>query len=137
DFPRIERNFLVSQGRLAEAEGERAIWQDLRMRLFIDFDEMKALYDQSPDWLKRLMDAWADGLNYYLHTHPEVEPRVLKRFEPWMALTFSEGSIGGDIAKVNLRRLRSFYENPRLPTKAAAAGEGGAPLVAYASGLAA
>lgn len=137
DFPRIERNFLVSQGRLAEAEGERAIWQDLRMRLFIDVDEMRALYDQSPDWLKRLMDAWADGLNYFLHTHPEVKPKVLERFEPWMALTFSEGSIGGDISRVNLRRLRSFYENPRLPAKAAATGEGGAPSVAYTSGLAA
>jgi len=136
DFPRIERNFLVSLGRLAEAEGERALWQDLRMRLFIDYDELKALYAQSPDWLKKLMDAWADGLNYYLHTHPEVKPLVLTRFEPWMALSFSEGSIGGDISKVNLRHLRTFYENPRLPNKAAAAGEGAAPSVAYADGLA-
>jgi acyl-homoserine-lactone acylase len=72
DFPRIERNFLVSQGRLAEAEGEEALWQDLRMQLFIDPEEMQALYAESPDWLRALMDAWADGLNYYLHTHPEV-----------------------------------------------------------------
>jgi len=48
------------------------------------------------------MDAWADGLNCYLHTHPEVEPLVLRRFEPWMALTFSEASICGDIERVNL-----------------------------------
>jgi acyl-homoserine-lactone acylase len=109
DFPRIERNFLVSQGRLAEAEGEGALWQDLRMRLFIDPDEMRALYDRSPAWLRQLMDAWADGLNYYLHTHPEVEPRVLRRFEPWMALTFSEGSIGGDIERVSLSELEAFY----------------------------
>ena len=37
------------------------------------------------------MDGWADGLNYYLHTHPEVMPRVITRFEPWMALTFTRG----------------------------------------------
>src|SRR6201990_2203624 len=36
DFNRVERNYLVSLGRLAEAEGESAIWQDLRQRLFID-----------------------------------------------------------------------------------------------------
>jgi len=131
DFPRIERNFLVSQGRLAEAEGEDAIWQDLRMQLFIDPEEMKALYAESPEWLRQLMDAWADGLNYYLHTHPEVKPRVLDRFEPWMALTFSEGSIGGDIEQVNLRELRAFYEKMPQPAKAepvAAAAAGAAPV---------
>jgi len=110
DFNRIEVNFLTSQGRMAEAEGEEAIWQDLRMKLFIDPEEMKALYEESPSWLRDLMDAWADGLNYYLYTHPETTPRVLTRFEPWMALTFSEGSIGGDIERVNLRQLEAFYD---------------------------
>lgn len=109
DFNRIEVNFLNSQGRLAEAEGEDAIWRDLRMKLFIDPAEMQALYGASPEWLRDLMDAWADGLNYYLHTHPDVEPRVLTRFEPWMALTFSEGSIGGDIERVSLGQLEAFY----------------------------
>ncbi|HSM05299.1 MAG TPA: penicillin acylase family protein [Longimicrobiales bacterium] len=112
DFPRIEENFLNSQGRLAEAEGEAAIWRDLRMKLFIDPAEMRAAYAESPDWLRDLMDGWADGLNFYLHTHPEVEPRVLDRFEPWMALTFSEGSIGGDIERVSLRELEAFYGDP-------------------------
>jgi len=70
---------------------------------------MKAMYAESPEWLKALMDAWAGGLNYYLHTHPEVTPKVITHFEPWMALTFSEGSIGGDIERVNLRQLEAFY----------------------------
>ena len=112
DFNRIEVNFLNSQGRLAEAEGEDEIWRDLRMKLFIDPEEMKATYEESPQWLKDLMDAWADGLNYYLHTHPEVTPKVINHFEPWMALTFSEGSIGGDIERVNLRQLEAFYGSP-------------------------
>src|SRR6187397_186171 len=81
DFNRIETNFLNSQGRLAEAEGDSVIWQDLRMKLFIDPDTMKALYSSSPAWLHALMVAWADGLNYYLYTHPDVKPRVLTRFE--------------------------------------------------------
>ena len=113
DFNRIEQNFLLSQGRLAEAEGEGEIWRDLRMKLFIDPAEMQALYSESPAWLRDLMDAWADGLNYYLHTHPETVARVLTHFEPWMALTFSEGSIGGDIERVNLRQLEAFYEEGR------------------------
>ena len=111
DFNRVETNFINSQGRLAEAEGEAAIWQDLRMKLFIDPTKMKADYESSPAWLKTLMDAWADGLNFYLTTHPQVKPRVITHFEPWMALTFSEGSIGGDIETINLDRLRAFYDN--------------------------
>ena len=109
DFNRVETNFINSQGRLAEAEGEAEIWRDLRMKLFINPDSMKAKYAASPAFLKKLMDAWADGLNYYLAKHPEVKPRVITHFEPWMALTFSEGSIGGDIEKVNLTQLQAFY----------------------------
>ena len=109
DFNRIEVNFLNAMGRLAEAEGEGEIYRDLRMKLFIRPDEIKAMYKSSPLWLKKLMNAWANGLNYYLHTHPEVKPKVLTHFEPWMALTFSEGSIGGDIERARLNRLENFY----------------------------
>ena len=109
DFNRVETNFINSMGRLAEAEGEARIWQDLRMKLFIDPVVLKAQYESSAPWLKALMNAWADGLNYYLAKHPQVTPRVIKYFEPWMALSFSEGSIGGDIEKVNLNQLQAFY----------------------------
>src|SRR5262245_1492862 len=112
DFNRVETNFINSQGRLAEAEGEKEIWRDLRMKLFIDPADMQAKYKESPQWLKSLMDAWADGLNFYLATHPNVKPRVITRFEPWMALSFSEGSIGGDIERVNLTQLENFYGSP-------------------------
>ncbi len=109
DFNRVEANYLTSLGRTAEAEGEGKVWQDLRQRLFIDPADLKAQYAASPAWLRSLMDAWADGLNYYLATHPQVKPRVLTRFEPWMALSFSEGSIGGDIERVDLKDLEGFY----------------------------
>jgi acyl-homoserine-lactone acylase len=109
DFNRIETNYLTALGRLAEAEGEQAIWSDLRQRLFIDADDLRRRYASSPASLRALMDAWADGLNYYLLTHPQTRPRVITRFEPWMTLAFSEGSIGGDIAKVSLQGLRAFY----------------------------
>ena len=111
DFNRIEANYLTSLGRLAEAEGEKAIWQDLRQRLWIDPVQLRADYAASPLWLRKLMDAWAAGLNQYLADHPAVRPKVLTRFEPWMALSFSEGSIGGDIENVSLSQLQAFYEN--------------------------
>jgi acyl-homoserine-lactone acylase len=109
DFNRVETNYINALGRLAEAEGEREIFRDLRMKLFIHPDSLKAKYATSPAWLQALMDGFADGLNFYLAKHPEVKPRVITRFEPWMALAFSEGSIGGDIERVSIPNLRAFY----------------------------
>lgn len=109
DFHRIEVNYMNAMGRLAEFKGERELFRDLRMKLYIDPIDMQQKYSESPDYLKELMNAWADGLNYYLHTHPDVVPKVIKRFEPWMALTFTEGSIGGDIESIDIQRLESFY----------------------------
>jgi acyl-homoserine lactone acylase PvdQ len=109
DFNRVETNYLNAMGRLAEAEGEAKVYQDLRMKLFIDPAALKSQYAASPAWLKTLMNAFADGLNYYVFKHPEVKPRVIQRFEPWMALSFTEGSIGSDIERVNLNQLQAFY----------------------------
>src|SRR5258707_14154989 len=115
DFNRVETNYINSMGRVAEAEGEAAVWRDLRMKIFIDPDATRAQYGASPAWLKALMNAWADGLNFYLAKHPLVTPRVIKHFEPWMALTFTEGSIGGDIETINLSQLQAFYGNGPAP----------------------
>jgi acyl-homoserine lactone acylase PvdQ len=120
DFNRVETNYLTSLGRTAEAAGESAIWQDLRQRLFLDPAELQRQYAASPEWLKRLMNAWADGINYYLAQNPETKPKVLTHFEPWMALSFTEGSIGGDIERINLGALKDFYDAPAATTQGTA-----------------
>lgn len=109
DFPRVELNYITSMGRLAEVEGEEKLYHDLRQRLFYDTLMAENIYQQSPAWLKRLCNAFADGANYYLHTHPEVKPKLIKRFKPWMPFLFSEGSIGGDIESISVNRLKEFY----------------------------
>ncbi|TCP34107.1 penicillin acylase family protein [Sphingomonas sp. BK235] len=116
DLPRIEANYLAALGRTAEAEGDGALWADLRQRLFVDEAALRADYAASPRWLRDLTQAWADGLNHYLATHPQVRPRVLRRYEPWMAFSFSEGSIGGDIERIPLSALQSFYDRPTPPS---------------------
>ncbi len=110
DFPRVERNFAWAIGRLAEAEGESALYSDLRARLFMTQEEAVENYESSPEWLKKLCDSWAAGINYYLYTNPEVRPKVIKKFEPWMTMYFTEGSIGGDIERVSVRKIKEFYE---------------------------
>jgi acyl-homoserine-lactone acylase len=111
DFNRIERNYLMGLGWLAQAEGESALYSDLRTRLFIDVGRLQRQYRTAPVWLKSLMDAWSDGLNYFLSTHPAVHPKVIRHFEPWMALSFTEGSIGGDIETIDLKQLEEFYRS--------------------------
>ncbi|MEM7549370.1 MAG: acylase [Bacteroidota bacterium] len=111
DFSRVERNYIWAIGRLAEVEGEQALYSDLRARLFMTKEEAIAEYEESPEWLKKLCNAFADGINYYLYTHPEVKPKLLTRFEPWMPMYFSEGSIGGDIERVSTDKIKAFYED--------------------------
>jgi acyl-homoserine-lactone acylase len=129
DFNRVETNYINAMGRLAEAEGESKIYLDLRMKLFMDPAVLKTQYATSPAWLKSLMDSFADGLNFYLYKHPEVKPRVIHHFEPWMALSFTEGSIGGDIERVNLDQLKAFYD--KAPTIQARNGSDPKDQIAY------
>ena len=110
DFNRVEQNYIWAIGRLAEVEGKEAIYSDLRAKMFMSKEEAIANYNNSPDWLKKLCDAFADGINYFLYTHPEVKPKLLTRFEPWMPMYFSEGSIGGDIERISTEKMRAFYE---------------------------
>ncbi|HEX5209400.1 MAG TPA: penicillin acylase family protein [Steroidobacteraceae bacterium] len=110
DFNRIEANYIDALGWRAQADGESAVYTDLRSQLFVDPEKLRVEYAHCPPWLRKLMDAFADGLNYYLYTHAEVKPRVITHFEPWMALAFTEGSIGGDIeVGVDIPQLAAFY----------------------------
>jgi acyl-homoserine-lactone acylase len=109
DFNRVEANYLTALGRTAEVEGPKAIYADLRAKFYADPRKLQESYAAGPPQLRALMDAWADGLNYFLATHPEVHPKLQTHFEPWMALSFTEGSIGGDIEDISLDGLRAFY----------------------------
>jgi acyl-homoserine-lactone acylase len=114
DFNRVEQNYIWATGRLAEVEGEEALYSDLRARLYMTVEEAQAAYAGAPGWLQDLCDAFADGVNYYLATHPQVAPRLLTHFEPWMPMFFSEGSIGGDIEQIDLAGIEAFYSQDRV-----------------------
>ena len=130
DFRRIERNYTWAIGRLAEAEGEEALFSDLRARLYMSIDEAKAHYESAPTWLKTLCGAFADGLNFYLATHPDVVPLVIERYEPWMPMFFFEGSIGGDIEQIPLDGIEAFYGRDE-PIDLASLQEARAPRFGY------
>jgi acyl-homoserine-lactone acylase len=115
DFYRVEWNYIDALGRTAEVEGVDALYFDLRARLYGDTTRAKKLYLASNPKMRALMDAFADGINFYLVTHPEARPRLLTKFKPWMPLLFSEGSIGGDLTNISVPALKAFYENTKVP----------------------
>lgn len=119
DFNRVERNYIWAIGRLAEVEGKKALYSDLRANLFMTKEEAIAAYEISPKWLQDLCIAFADGINFYLKNHPEVKPKLITYFEPWMPMFFSEGSIGGDIERVSTKKIRDFYEHQDYDRKLA------------------
>jgi acyl-homoserine lactone acylase PvdQ len=116
DFNRVELNYITALGRLAEVEGEQALYADLRSRLYNDTVRAIRLYKESPSDLRKLMDAFADGINFYLSGHPDIKPQLLTRFQSWYPLLFSEGSIGGDLTGISLSDLKQFYGNERSPS---------------------
>ena len=91
-FERVERNYIEKLGRLSELEGEGYLYQDLQMRLLYDTTAAINDYNNSPLWLKKLLQAFSDGIDYYLSTHPGVKPLLLDRFEPWYPLLFTDGA---------------------------------------------
>ena len=110
NFARVERNYLEVFGRLAEADGESQLYGDLQMQLIYDTVAAKNDYKKSPDWLRKLLNAFADGVNYYLYLHPEVKPVVFKRFEPWFPLMYTDGSISAtQMGGITERDTRNLY----------------------------
>ena len=91
-FERVERNYIEKLGRLSEIEGEKYLYQDLQMQLLYDTTAAINDYRSSPPWLKKLLQAFSDGIHYFLAKHPDVKPLLLQRFEPWYPLLFTDGA---------------------------------------------
>jgi acyl-homoserine lactone acylase PvdQ len=121
DFKRVEMNYIEKLGRMSEVKGEAELQNDLYIRLIIDSADAKKDYANSPLWLKKLMDAYADAVNFYLYKHPSVKPALLKRFEPWYPLLWTDGSIGaistGDVTEAD---VKNFYLDGNAPVVAKA-----------------
>lgn len=110
NFNKVEENNLEMLGRLGEVYGESQLYSDLQMRLIYDTAAAIADYKRSPVWMKKLLDAAADGVNYYLYRHPEVKPAALTHFEPWFALLRTNGSISAtQNGGITINDMRELY----------------------------
>lgn len=119
DFKRVEMNYIEKLGRLSEVNGEKDLYNDLQIRMIIDSADAVKDYRNSPAWLQKLLNAYADGINYYLYKHPSVKPALLNRFQPWYPMLWTDGSIGAiDVADISVNELKSFYSGEPAVTAA-------------------
>jgi acyl-homoserine-lactone acylase len=110
DFKRVEMNYIEKLGRMAEVKGESELYNDLLIRMIIDSADAVKDYNNSPAWLKKLCNAFADGINYYLFKNPDTRPALLNRFKPWYPLLWTDGSIGAiSTADISVNELKNFY----------------------------
>ncbi|MEP6713530.1 MAG: penicillin acylase family protein, partial [Ferruginibacter sp.] len=117
DFKRVEMNYIEKLGRLAEVKGESSLYADLLIRMIIDSADAVADYKKSPPYFKKLLDAFADGINYYLYKNPTVKPALLHRFKPWYPLLWTDGSIGAiSTGGVTENELKNFYTGSEATT---------------------
>ncbi len=110
DFKRVEMNYIEKLGRLSEVKGESSLYDDLLIRMVIDSSDAISDLKKTPKWLKKLCNAFADGVNYYLYKHPETHPALLNHFQPWYPLLWTDGSIGAiNTAGLTATDLKNLY----------------------------
>ena len=115
DFKRVELNYIEKLGRMSELKGESALYDDLLVKILIDTSAAISDYKTAPPWLRQLLDAFANGINYYLYMHPAEKPALLDRFEPWYPLLWTDGSIGAiNTADISTAELKSFYSGEEV-----------------------
>ncbi len=117
DFKRIELNYIEKLGRRSEIEGEKSLYDDLQIRLLIDSTQAINDYKKAEPWMKKLLEAYADGINFYLYKNPKVKPALLTKFKPWYPFLWTDGSIGAiSTGNLTVAELKKFYSNEHAPT---------------------
>ena len=117
DFKRVEFNYIEKLGRLAEVNGEKDLYNDLLNRLVLDSVDAIRDYKKAAPWLKKVLHAYADGINFFLYKNPQIKPALLNQFQPWYPLLWTDGSIGAiTTAGISVNEIKNFYsqENTEL-----------------------
>src|SRR5215470_2648382 len=111
NFWQLENDYIGVLGRAAEIHGERRLMGDLLRRAFEVNRLAMAEYAQADARTRQLCDAFAAGLNYFLATHPQIEPQLITRFEPWHILAAPRGV--PDLDNLGVRQAEVLAEMRR------------------------
>ncbi|MEX2114210.1 MAG: penicillin acylase family protein [Pirellulales bacterium] len=87
-FWQIEDTYAAALGRYAELWGDEGVNADLLTLSFEIPQRAQADFQNIEAPLRAIAEGYTAGLNHYLAKHPEVKPRLIKRFEPWFMLAY-------------------------------------------------
>jgi len=103
EFHYMEQAYIKLLGRAASVSGPDWLQWDIFLRkLEIEKHSRQEYLKASPE-IKALCDAFADGMNFFLKTRPDIKPKLITHFEPWHALVgyrlFHVSGIDGETQK--------------------------------------
>ena len=114
-FSKVEDMIISRMGRDAEVEGKSSIYKDLWSRLYIDTLQAKKLYLKASPAQKKLCDAYAAGINYYILTHPNKKPKLLYRIQPWVPFLNNIPSLNNsNLTEADIKKMYPLPVNTNI-----------------------
>lgn len=111
-FSKVEDAIISRMGRESEVQGKTSVYKDLWSRLYIDTIQAEKLYKQTSPYLKKLCDAYAAGINYYILTHPNTKPKLLNRIKPWVPLLNNIPSIANsNLTEADIKNMYPIFSD--------------------------
>jgi acyl-homoserine-lactone acylase len=108
NYWQLEESMIRLLGRAAELYGEGELSREAAVANWEVVAKAKKGYATAHPLVRRLCEAAADGVNYFLSRNPSVERRLLQRYEPWYFLLQGPGSGNGHgLTEADTRRLMS------------------------------
>ncbi len=89
NFWQVEDSYIRSLGRASEIYGEHTLEDDELVRALEIPRLARAEYERASPRTRELLQAAADGLNYFLQHDRRAHPRLIAKFEPWHMLAFN------------------------------------------------
>ncbi len=87
-FWQVEDVYILALGRYAEVHGPKGLNSDLLNRAFEIVPRSRRDFAALDVASRKMYAAFVAGINYYLETHPDVQPRLIRHFEPWHVLAY-------------------------------------------------
>ncbi len=103
EFHYMEQAYIKLLGRAASVSGSDWLQWDIFLRKLEIEGHSRREYLKAPPEIKALCDAFAEGMNYFLKSRPDIKPKLITHFEPWYALVgyrlFHVSGIDGETQK--------------------------------------
>ena len=109
NFWQLEEDYISRLGRASEIYGESRLDNDLMVRLFETVRRAREEYERLNPAMRKLCEAYAAGINYYLERHPEARPRLINRYEPWFALVTGTPGLGS--LGITQQEIRGLFKD--------------------------